>query len=331
LDDCREGAEPSYRFGPYRLSTRRRLLGLGETPIPLAPKLFDLLVLLVSEAGHIVPRQRISEAIWPGVFVSETNLRQKVWLLRRALKEGGGDLADYIETVPRRGYRFVAPVILEAGSSPALPAALVARALPPPPRRRFRPWLRNGVGLVNVVLMTLALSADRSSVPRVHGPATLSASPGDTRRSLALLRLRSHSRDPQDGWIADAFTEMLRAELAASPGFRLVPAETVQGLVRELSPPPAMTLSAQSLARVRHLVGGEWVVAGALVTAGSGEDARLRVDLLVQCTQSREIIGTVTQSGLRRELTDLASRAGHDLRASLGAAHSRLAPTATRR
>ena len=328
MDDCSEGAELAYRFGPYRLSTRRRLLALGGIAVPLTPKLFDLLALLVSEAGHIVSRQQIAEAVWPDVFVSETNLRQKVWLLRRALKAGGGGVADFIETVPRRGYRFAAPVAVEAGSSPALPVALIARALAPPPRRWFRPWLRNGVGLMNVVLMTLALSADRSSAPRGPGPATLKASPGDTRRSLALLRLRSHSGDPQDGWIADAFTEMLRVELATSPALRLVPAETVQGLVRELSPPPAMTLSAQSLARVRHLVGGEWVVAGALVTAGSGEDARLRVDLLVQCTQSREIIGTVTQSGLRRELTDLASRAGHDLRASLGAAHSRLGPEA---
>jgi DNA-binding winged helix-turn-helix (wHTH) protein/TolB-like protein len=321
LDDRQEGAESSYRFGPYQLVPHQRLLALGDVGIPLAPKLFDLLLLLVRESGRVVTRERIAEAIWPDVFVSETNLRQKVWLLRKALKAGDCEPVEYIETVPRRGYRFTAPVVEVAVPAPIIPPPLPTKPVLPDALPRARPWLRNLVGLLNIVLMTVALSSDRTTAYRMPGLAA-SASPGDTRRSVALLRLRSHSGDPQDGWIADAFTEMLRAELATSTGFRLVPAETVQ-LLHDLSPPPAMTLSAQSLSRVRHMLGGEWVVAGALVAAGAGEDAGLRVDLLVQCTKSREIIGSVTQSGTRRELNQLASRAGHDLRTALGAARAR--------
>jgi len=65
------------------------------------------------------------------------------------------------------------------------------------------------------------------------------------------------------------------------------------------------------------------VVAGALVAAGSGQDAGLRVDLLVQCTRSRQIIATVSESGTRRELAELATRTGHELRLALGAAQAR--------
>lgn len=331
MDDRREGAQLSYTFGPYRLVPRQRLLTCLGVPIPLAPKLFDLLCLLVAEEGRLVTRDRITEAVWPNVFVSESNLRQKVWLLRKALKAYDGRI-EYVETVPRQGYRFVAAVTrvepgTEAGGG--LPDAPGSAVHPPalgttPPPRPARPWQRVLLGVFNVMLLTVTLSSDRPA-PHVTPSPAHAAVPGDTRRSLALLRLRSHSGDPEDSWIAEAFTEMLRTEMSAYAGFRLVPAETVQRFARDLSPPPVLTLSAQSLSRVRHTLGGEWVVAGALVAAGSGQDAWLRVDLLVQCTESREIIATVTESGTRREVTELASRASRELHAALGSARARLA------
>jgi DNA-binding winged helix-turn-helix (wHTH) protein/TolB-like protein len=289
----------------------------GE-PVPLAPKLFDLLVLLVQASGRLVTRERVVEAIWPGVFVSETNLRQKVWLLRKALKAAAGAPATYIGTVPRRGYRFLMPVTVDAHGAPAgslLPgksgAGALARA-----RRSVR-WL-------SALALALATTSDRapSSMPSV---AAASPASSQVRRSVALLPLRTHSGDPEDGWIAAAFTEMLRAELSLSHVLRLVPADTTERLVRELAPPPVLTLSARGLSRVRQKLGGDWVVSGALVAAGPHDDAGLRVDLLVQCTESREILATVTRSGTRGELTRLASRAGSELRRALGAAEARAA------
>jgi DNA-binding winged helix-turn-helix (wHTH) protein len=109
----RGGPELAYRFGPYLLEpSERRLVRAGE-PVPLGPKLFDLLLLLVRNAGRLVERPQIVAAIWPDVFVSESNLRQKIWMLRRALEdldEAGAPSQTYVETVPRQGYRFVAPV-----------------------------------------------------------------------------------------------------------------------------------------------------------------------------------------------------------------------------
>ena len=98
-----------YEFGPFRLEEQeRRLLCDGET-VTLRPKLFDTLLLMVKNAGHLLERQQILEEIWPGTVVEESNLTHNVSLLRRCLS--GPDTEDaYIETVPRRGYRFVAQV-----------------------------------------------------------------------------------------------------------------------------------------------------------------------------------------------------------------------------
>jgi Tol biopolymer transport system component/DNA-binding winged helix-turn-helix (wHTH) protein len=100
----------AYAFGPFVLDvSERRLLRDGQ-PLALTPKPFDLLCLLVERSGHLVSKDELLHAIWPGSFVEEANLNRCVWTLRKAL----GDTATasrYVETVPTRGYRFIAPVV----------------------------------------------------------------------------------------------------------------------------------------------------------------------------------------------------------------------------
>jgi DNA-binding winged helix-turn-helix (wHTH) protein/TolB-like protein/Tfp pilus assembly protein PilF len=98
-----------YEFGEFRLEPDERLLARNSQPIPLAPKAFDLLVLLVQNSGRLVTKDQIMQAVWPRSFVEEANLTVTVSTLRKALgnKERG---SEHIETVPKGGYRFVAPV-----------------------------------------------------------------------------------------------------------------------------------------------------------------------------------------------------------------------------
>jgi len=98
----------SYRFGPFRLEPTERRLLRGETPVPLTPKAFDLLVLLVEHAGHLMKKSDLLDTLWPGVFVEEVNLAQNVSAIRRAL--GGDDKQSHIQTVAGTGYRFATPV-----------------------------------------------------------------------------------------------------------------------------------------------------------------------------------------------------------------------------
>jgi pimeloyl-ACP methyl ester carboxylesterase/DNA-binding winged helix-turn-helix (wHTH) protein len=106
-----------YIFGVFRIDVTERVL-LGETgPVPLTPKAFDLLLCLVENSGHILAKAELMQQVWPDSFVEENNLAQNISTLRKALETGG---EKFIETVPRRGYRFAAAVNEIEDEAPAL-------------------------------------------------------------------------------------------------------------------------------------------------------------------------------------------------------------------
>ncbi|HEX2341075.1 MAG TPA: alpha/beta fold hydrolase [Vicinamibacterales bacterium] len=114
----------AYRFGPFHLDVRERRLSRGGEVIPLRLKVFDTLLVLVENAGRLVTKQELLDTVWPETTVEENNLNHNVSVLRKALGEKATG-QQYIETVPRVGYRFAAPVhaaVPQAGASPAATA-----------------------------------------------------------------------------------------------------------------------------------------------------------------------------------------------------------------
>jgi len=97
-----------YQFGPFRLSLNDRLLYSGDQVVPLTPKLVDTLIVLVENNGRVVTKDVLMESVWPDSFVEESSLSQNISLLRKAL--ANMDCSQYIETIPKRGYRFIASV-----------------------------------------------------------------------------------------------------------------------------------------------------------------------------------------------------------------------------
>src|SRR5436309_3228203 len=112
-----------YEFGPFRLDAANRLLYRDGQIIPLPPKVVDTLLVLVEKAGSVVDKETLLSRVWPDTFVDENNLSQNISVLRRAL--GNGDCK--IETVPKRGYRLIAPV--RAPEPPDIPAQGAAPGL----------------------------------------------------------------------------------------------------------------------------------------------------------------------------------------------------------
>ncbi len=104
-----ESSKKSYRFGPYQVNARECVLLRDGQPVPLTPKAFDTLLALVSNGGHLVEKDELMNQVWPETSVEESNLTQNIFTLRRVLGESDGN-SKFIETVPRRGYRFVASV-----------------------------------------------------------------------------------------------------------------------------------------------------------------------------------------------------------------------------
>ncbi|MBC7899565.1 MAG: alpha/beta fold hydrolase [Saprospiraceae bacterium] len=103
-----------YKFGPFSVNAAERLLFDGTDTISLTPKAFDTLLLLIENSGHVLSKEEIMEKVWVDSFVEENNLAQNISILRKALGEGFGG-AKFIETVSKRGYRFIAPVEIAGG------------------------------------------------------------------------------------------------------------------------------------------------------------------------------------------------------------------------
>jgi DNA-binding winged helix-turn-helix (wHTH) protein/Flp pilus assembly protein TadD len=131
-----------YGFGPFHLDAERLLLLEGGKPMQLGPKVVETLLALVERAGDIVSKPALLERIWPEGYVDEANLAQNVYVLRKALRSYWDDAV--IETIPRRGYRFVAAVTqcdfvpsLEPSIQPAVQAPPMATVQAPALRWRW--------------------------------------------------------------------------------------------------------------------------------------------------------------------------------------------------
>ena len=114
-----------YEFGPFRIDPKEQVLWRDGKVVPLSPKLFDTLLVLVQNSGHLVDKDEMLRRVWPDSFVEEGNLTKNVFLLRKILEDG--QEATYIETVPKRGYRFVASVKATNGNGSG---SLVAAGVP---------------------------------------------------------------------------------------------------------------------------------------------------------------------------------------------------------
>src|SRR5438045_3764739 len=98
-----------YRFGPYRIDSGERLLHRADELVSLPPKAIDTLLVLVASAGRMVDKGDLMKAVWPDTFVEEGALTRNISVLRKAFGDTG-DEASYIETIPKRGYRFVTAI-----------------------------------------------------------------------------------------------------------------------------------------------------------------------------------------------------------------------------
>lgn len=117
-----------YRFGPFRLDPAQGLLSAPSGEIALTPKAFDTLRVLVESAGAVLSKNELLDRVWPGVVVDENNLAQNISLVRKTLA-GVDPSIEYVQTIPRRGYRFVAPIEVKADvQTESMPRTRYARS-----------------------------------------------------------------------------------------------------------------------------------------------------------------------------------------------------------
>ena len=137
-----------YKFGPFEVDLEQRVLFRAGDSVPLTPNAFDTLAVLVERQGKVVNKTELLKLVWPDTFVEENNLTQNISALRRTLGDEG-----YIETIPRRGYRFLMGVkditASEAGQVEPQPEPTA------PSSHRFRSaWLWAVLAIAAVAALT---------------------------------------------------------------------------------------------------------------------------------------------------------------------------------
>ena len=212
-----------YEFGRFRVKSDERLLLRGEDLVPLTPKAFDILLTLLENDGRIVNKNDLMKKVWPNTFVEEGNLTQNVSLLRKALGESANG-PQFIETVPRRGYRFVAPVnrASENGEDRSFESApptngQLAETSVRPGRSNFLSGRLPTVALALTVVV-IAVAGIGYLSARNKAAATPSAI-----QSIAVLPFVDDSVDGDAVFLDDEIAASLVNSLTKLPKLRVVP------------------------------------------------------------------------------------------------------------
>ena len=326
------------RFGLFEADFEQHVLTREGRRLKLQDQPFQVLALLLERPGEIVTRDEIRQKLWSAdTYVEfDDGLNTAIKKLRFAL----GDAADnprYIETIPRRGYRFLAPVTLpvsddpsESTKPPEAPTTNIVIAAQERSRLVIEHASSRSTLLWGTVAMTLVLVAGAAgyfyrvgqrSRPRAQGleAATTNAAI-KPRLSVGVMGFRNLSPSPQEAWLSTALSEMLNTELAAGERVRMVPGEQVSRAKLDLSLADTEAMAKESLARVRSNIGADYVVLGSYMVVGERGKGRIRLDLRLQDARVGETIAEESVNGNEGELFELVSLAGSRLRSRLGIA-----------
>ena len=318
-----------YRFGPFELNTGEESLARNGTPVKVQDLPYRLLVLLLERPGEVVTREEVRQRLWPeNTFVEfDNSLGVAIRKVRDALNDDA-EAPRYVETLPRRGYRFTAPVTVLGSEAAAQPSETLTPAPVVGIRNTSASTVTNSyshrrywVIAASVLVSVGAVVYGFRSLPRRASTRAEAAGlmpPIRARRSAAVLGFRNLPGRPEDNWLSPAFSEMLNTELGAGGGLRMISGEDVARAKRELPLTDEDSLARGTLERLRTNPGADVVVLGSYTLLPNNGENRIRLDIRLQDTLRGETIAEQAITGNENELFELASQAGASLRQSLG-------------
>jgi len=357
MNQTSQPPSPCYRFGPFFADPAAGSLVRKGVRIRIQEQPFRLLCLLLENPGGVVSKESVRERLWPAdTFVEfDASLSVAISKLRDALDDDA-EKPQFIQTVPRRGYRFIAPVETVAALAnpmPHPPAALAdgvsevqvssegvpARgpaftpAIAPENPARFR--VLAALLLVCAIVIG-SLAVHRMRVRAQSLPSSAAASPSSVtavpvRRSVAVLGFRNLPGRPEENWLSSAFSEMLNTELAEGGSLRMVSGEDVAHARAELPISDEDTLAKGTLEKLRVNPGADVVILGSYTTVRGKGRRRIRLDLRAQDTKAGETIAEESVIGSEENLFELAAQAGARMRQSLGVQNTSAENTAEAR
>jgi TolB-like protein/DNA-binding winged helix-turn-helix (wHTH) protein/Flp pilus assembly protein TadD len=254
----------AYRFGGFEFDPTSGELRKDGLKVRLQEQPFQILTLLLKRPGEVVTREEVRQALWPGdTFVDfDVGLNSAVKRLRDALSDSA-DSPRFVETLPRRGYRFIAPLAPSPGALSVAPEAPPRSALPP--RSRLRPW--GGAAAVVAAVALVAGLIVTGTWPRLRGQ--LASTP---IRSLAVLPFENLTGDAEQDYFVDGMTDAVITDLAQLRALRVISRTSVT----------QYKLAKKALPRIADELGVDAVVEGTV--ARSGDRVRITAQLIEAAT-----------------------------------------------
>jgi DNA-binding winged helix-turn-helix (wHTH) protein/tetratricopeptide (TPR) repeat protein len=319
-----------FRFGDFTLSIPEGRLARAGRPVALAPKPFETLVYLVHHAGRVVPKQELLDQVWAETFVTDDVLVQAIGEVRRVLGDNPRD-PRFVETVPRRGYSFVAPLerATPAGpASPDVPAMAPERArvhpfprpvvaTSPPPVRR---WPSRSVAGTAVAAVVLALGALGWGLAGRWSPPAPALEAG----TVAILPIHMVEPGEDREWLPTGLEQILASELGRRPGVQVVPRARMAAALAADGPAGQPLSTERALAAGRR-VGAEYVVRANFQRAADRFMLRAELVSAASGRVAAEEAAEGTRADLLELVTNLCARLGRRLPGRGGTPDGRLA------
>ncbi len=314
---------PRYRFGPFELNTGEESLARNGTRVRVQDLPYRLLVMLLERPGEIVSREEVRQRLWPeNTFVEfDNSLGVAIRKVRDALNDDA-DTPRYVETIPRRGYRFLAPVSAIEGEEPKQTSSSAAALSSIAPQHAASPFstLRIGLGVAVIFAILGLVTFVR---PRLKGrtpkgePASASAATVTPRRSVAVLGFYNASGQKDSAWLSTALSEMLSKELAAGGQLRLVSGEEVANLGHRTDWTIPGKLTPDTTSRLGATLASDLLVTGSYTVIGAGKSEKVRLDARVQDSRNGHVLSEAAGTSSLQEVLPLVSQIGSKLRGDL--------------
>ena len=326
-----------YRFDDFEVDTRARELYRNGVKIKVYGQPFEILVALLERPGEVVTREELRHRLWPtNTFVDfERVLNTSVMRLRNSLRDSASN-PRFVETLPRVGYRFIAPVVEVDLPRQARVAELTDAALELPdsgaialPTASSEPVVR-GLRIVRVALAGAVVMAMVVGIGLFSGGWTRSnhsLSPLEkrdsvaavkTRPTIAILGFKNVTGRPETAWLSTAFSEMLTTEMGAGETLRVIPTQEIATLKATRALPDSDKYAQELLQKVRSDSGAEAVVLGSYTALGQASGGQVRLDVHVQDTASGEVRAHLSATGTEAKLFPMVAQIGAELRKKLG-------------
>ena len=322
-------SRPVFRFGLFEADVTANTLTREGVRVRIQDQPFRLLISFLERAGEIVTREELRQELWPeGTYVDfEAGLNTALKKLRAALSDDSEN-PSFIETVPRHGYRFIAPVeIVQVParklSEPVVePVAGVPDVVPLTQTSPTPLWKYSTIAVLVIACVGTGWWLWQRQHHSLASPLDISLRADANvphRKSVAVLGFQNASGKKEDAWLSTALSEMLSTELAGGEKLRLVPGGEIADLRLSSPWPDTDSLDRKTASRLGASLNSDLLISGSYTSTSAKPDSgQVRLDLRLQDARTGEILSEIGQSASREDILQLVSSVGAKLRAKLG-------------